>query len=57
VNGRAPRNHDPQKRKKILPVLTVLLFTTAAGLLFTTAAGAPMTFARGPVWVVLAPRP
>ena len=27
------------------------------GTSFTTAAGLPMTFARGPVWVVLAPRP
>jgi len=27
------------------------------GTTFTTAQGQPMTFARGPVWVVLAPRP
>jgi hypothetical protein len=27
------------------------------GTTFTTTAGQPMAFARGPVWVVLAPRP
>ena len=31
--------------------------TADGGTSFTTAAGLPMTFARGPVWVVLTPRP